>query len=394
MHSQKLLGKIYSSDKRTQSTYLTAIFSFIVIVITAQASSSQSDSSDKTSKPVSVYINHRGEVELKTPFTSAQPFSEGLAAVEQNEKIGYIDKTGKCVIQFQFVIHKVYGSALGKDGMCRPLVGDPDVKICSFSEGLAAVPIAKDKSRRWGYINKAGEIVIPASFDNAGEFHEGVAAVRTNGAIEFVDKKGHTVISRKNTEQAIKDPRPHAPPPISTSLLSQTIKYSQGLAPFATSSGYFGYIDKKGDYIIKPEFINAHPFCEDIACVYKGHMIVKTIKRLGKEVQDYSCITDGWSFINLKGQQLFERTFAQADDFAEGLAPVKIDGKWGFINKNGQVVIKPQFDRAFPFSDGLACVQSGTKYGCINHKGATIIKPIYNRELQFGQGLAPVAELP
>ena len=68
----------------------------------------------------------------------ARGFSEGLAAVMgKNEKYGFIDKTGKFVIQPQF--HRV---------------GD-------FSEGLAAVrPVEADWPGDLAYINQRGQIVI------------------------------------------------------------------------------------------------------------------------------------------------------------------------------------------------------------------------------------------
>ena len=46
-------------------------------------------------------------------------------------------------------------------------------EVGSFSEGLAAVRIGEN----WGFINKAGEVVIKLQFDKATDFHNGLAVV-------------------------------------------------------------------------------------------------------------------------------------------------------------------------------------------------------------------------
>ena len=76
-------------------------------------------------------INHK--------FESASAFGDGLAAVRSlGEKIRYIDKTGKTVIQPQF------------------LTGG------EFSEGLAPVEMTAPEGIRWGFINTDGKLVISA----------------------------------------------------------------------------------------------------------------------------------------------------------------------------------------------------------------------------------------
>ena len=74
-------------------------------------------------------------------------FSEGLVSVEQNDKVGFIDKAGKQVIP--------------------PRYADAQ----PFSEGLAAVRI----KGKYGYIDRSGKMVIPPQFEDAGPFSEGLA---------------------------------------------------------------------------------------------------------------------------------------------------------------------------------------------------------------------------
>jgi hypothetical protein len=75
--------------------------------------------------------------------------NSGLYQIVQGGKSGYIDATGKLVINPQF-----------------DNAGD-------FHEGFADV-VVKDRS---GYIDKTGKLVVPPQFDDNSRFSEGLAAI-------------------------------------------------------------------------------------------------------------------------------------------------------------------------------------------------------------------------
>lgn len=80
-------------------------------------------------------------------------FKEGLAAVELDEKCGYINEKNEVVIPLE------YETAM------------------SFSGGLACVV----KGGKCGYINAVNEVVIPFLYDAATPFEEGEAKVKKDG---------------------------------------------------------------------------------------------------------------------------------------------------------------------------------------------------------------------
>jgi hypothetical protein len=63
-----------------------------------------------------------------------------------------------------------------------------------------------------------------------------------------------------------------------------------------------------------------------------------------------------YGFINQKGEIVIKPIFREAAEFMEGLCPARITGLYGFIDFTGEFMIKPQFDFARSFSDGLALV--------------------------------------
>jgi hypothetical protein len=53
------------------------------------------------------------------------------------------------------------------------------------------VQINNDK---WGFINTSGNFVIPAQFDDANSFSEGLAAVKVGDKWGYIDKTGQLKI--------------------------------------------------------------------------------------------------------------------------------------------------------------------------------------------------------
>ncbi len=100
-----------------------------------------------------VIIDWNGNVLFNGPFQQAMVFSEGLSFVKLDEKNGvYIDKTGKKVIKLTIQ----WGS--------------------EFSNGFAAI----QKNDKWGYIDRTGKLVIDCKFYKALNVQHGVAPVATS----------------------------------------------------------------------------------------------------------------------------------------------------------------------------------------------------------------------
>lgn len=83
-----------------------------------------------------------------------------------------------------------------------------------------------------------------------------------------------------------------------------------------------------------------------------------------------------WGYIDKRGWIVIKPQFEEAMDFSEGLAAVRIGDKYGYIDTRGKMVIKAQFDEVHGFSQGLARIRIGGKYGYIDRKGKYVWKPI------------------
>jgi hypothetical protein len=101
----------------------------------------------------------------------------------------------------------------------------------------------------------------------------------------------------------------------------------------------------------------------------------------------------------------------KSDSFSEGLVPVSIKGKWGFMDRTGKLAIPPQFEDAEDFSEGLAPVKvrtaetvwcpadssgnragSNMMYGYIDKTGKMIVPAQFNSAAPFSEGLAAIGK--
>jgi hypothetical protein len=63
-----------------------------------------------------------------------------------------------------------------------------------------------------------------------------------------------------------------------------------------------------------------------------------------------------YGYIDNKGNVIIKPQFELALDFREGLAAVRKNVKMGYISKRGELVIEPKFYEAGSFSEGIAAI--------------------------------------
>lgn len=335
---------------------------------------------------------------------------------QTRHKWGFIDKTGKLVIPFKF-------DDVGSDNYGG--FEDPNL-YCSlpkpfrnFSQGLCAVRIGD----KWGYIDKTGTVVIPAQYDSAGVFSEGLACVRKGKKVGYIDKSGKVKIPIE-LEWMVKLPDGSPPEPeldFDKSMI-QKLQFCDGLAIAYLGDGC-GYINKKGEFIIKPNYTNCYPFFGGMAVAIR-HDEVVYLNKNGKVVVKLPHGTrwfgDGlfvrtvgegkYAFVDKTGKQVFPQEFADAHQFSEGLAAVAPNevpmhdqnSGWGYIDTTGKMVIKPSYfisgnNTASSFVDGRAIVSQlhydfmgngQNEHGVIDKAGNWIVPPKYKHIGAYRDGLA------
>lgn len=294
------------------------------------------------------FINLKGSFVINPQFDNADCFQDGLSRVSSNGLIGYIDKKGQYVIRPQYingtsfsegmafvVTDNSYPTCINNKGEVV-FVLKQQCTVFTFCNGLARY---KTEDERYGFVNTQGELAIPARFEYAGDFHDGLAEVKMIVGNEsysgFIDTKGELVINCQFNDAS---------------------SFHDGLA--AVSNGkMYGFINKKGEYTINPQFETVDDFSEGIAAFDNGKM---------------------YGFIDKNGTYVINPQFDDADEFRDGLAAVESGKLFGYIDKSGKYVINPQFDYACGFKNGLAAVRSNEKWGLIDKKGKYVVNPQFD----------------
>ena len=311
-------------------------------------------------------------IAVSSPHFTSELFAQSsrhlYKVTNKDNKIGFIDKTGKLVIGFD-----------------RLPAG---TQVGSFSEGLAGICF-RDKppsiySMHCGYIDETGKIVIPPRFVLSTDFSEGLAWIRTETFVGFINRLGNVAFELPE---------------------SFSWGFKEGLAAVATHSGH-GFIDKTGRFISTKRYVQVDSFSDGLAAVAEGRWqeakygfinktgeVVIPLRLDPRQDQMESMIlsrfTEGlapvmfgklYGYIDHKGNTVIPAIFRDAGPFSEGLANVTTaDGQRGYIDKSGLFVIKLTSGRGGVFHDGLATlaveIAGRTKWGYIDRTGKTIIEP-------------------
>jgi len=111
-------------------------------------------------------FNNDGVQLTKGLYDSSSYPSEGYIATKKDGRWGYLDKAGNEVIPF---IYK---------------------RASNFKNGLAVVFVDENRA---GYIDKNGTMVISARYSFAEHFNNGVAAVELDKKWAFIDRNGSNI---------------------------------------------------------------------------------------------------------------------------------------------------------------------------------------------------------
>ena len=96
-----------------------------------------------------------------------------------------------------------------------------------------------------------------------------------------------------------------------------------------------------------------------------------------------------WNFINHEGQLLSQQWFDSVGTFNEGFATVELNGKWNAINAGGELLSQQWFDFVWYFH-GCAKVQLNDKYNFISKERKLLFTQWFDYAWDFYKGLAIV----
>lgn len=203
--------------------------------------------------------------------------------------------------------------------------------------------------KSFGFIDTAGKVVIQPQFPFTGLFQEGFAIVLKDTAIldsaryYFINTKGDSAFKSPlyylspqplHTHAMFKEKSKDYSPIAFLSSMINEFSFSSGLALFYDkSSNRYGYVDKAGKMVIKPQFTNASKF-------YKGYAVVETVRDSSNEENSHVGLVDSTGKILFSGKYYYLTRFN--NDLIIGTVAIKKGSDYHFtsvlLNKNGNTI--------------------------------------------------------
>lgn len=329
------------------------------------------------------FIDTIGNWIIEPQFDFCEPFSEGMAIFEKNNRYGFIDLHGEQMIKAAFE------------------------EAFSFDQGIAVV----FNGEFYGAINRFGKTKIPFEFDDIGEFIAGIAYAEKNGKYGYIDLNGKVLVpfiyeqafSMKNNRALVKQ----------YGKFGIINKANQVIQPFdfdwiepnfkdslikVKNGDKFGLFTLSGDTLLSINYEGIGRLDNEPILVidegkvgyfsHSGQWIITPKYETGPFVLDWGEYKDGLVRIKINGKmgvidtadtRVVPAIFEDMGRFEGTLFPIKKRGKWGYANKEIKLIIKYEYQMALPFIDSLSRVKLNEKWGMINFSNETVIPHNYNK---------------
>ena len=233
--------------------------------------------------------------------------------------------------------------------------------ICKSSDGDSLACFCTVEEHKRGYFNRfTGEVAIPAQYDKAWIFSEGVACVLDKGVLHFIDHKGQTLMGKvfPYTERI------------------DDYCFHNGLCQMLGDNNCIGLIDKQGSWVVSPEYYEMAYDTKGFWLVQardwnyglldaKGQMLLPVeydnitvhhedscifVRRLDhlNQVLDFECnIINPCNFVEVEKMEYstdeYDEEGVMKSATAKCLRYRTIDWNYGLMDKNGNMITPPSY---------------------------------------------------
>ncbi len=315
------------------------------------------------------YEDLAGRAVIDARFKNASPFVDGLAQVESDEGVGFIDSDGKVVVPLKFdhallrfsrdrTVAVADGKAWLIDttgrriadlgpwewpglrpeesfGDLAQFVGLDDF----FADGLIPWP----RGDQWGYIDRDGQWVIEPRFESAQLFRGGYASVTSGGRGQLIDTQGRVV--RDVGAGWI------APPDHGLTRVGSAMRWGF-LTPDGDWPAVLSFATLRADFA-GTRFVDSRPleFSDGLAVVSR-------------------IASHRWQLVDDAGRTLATARFDWVEDAGGGVYAFVEDGRWGLADDRLRVLSPNRFDEKPQFGGSRhAAVTDRPRAGCIDRRG-------------------------
>ena len=275
-------------------------------------------------------------------YTDYVRTANGYATVSDGDEWGVVDPAGERIIDCEYLYVSPYNfesqsvfvtdsgaRLINEDGVVERILDEQILKSGSYGDNY--LPVCNENGE-WRFLNcETGKYEFD-TYETVSNFTDGIAAVCKNGKWTLINTKNEKVC-----QTSFDDVKLHG-----------NGDYVYKDVMIASVDGKYGIYDANGKALCD--------FKSSDMDVYCGESIAY-------------CAKDGkWGFVNTKGEEVVKAQYQNAKSFSNSLAAVSKDGKWGYINKNNTLVIENQYLETGYFSD------NGVSFVSLSDGGYQILK--------------------
>lgn len=240
-----------------------------------------------------------------------------------------------------------------------------------------------------GYLSLVdGEIAIPAQYQAAWKFSEGLGAVVKDNMLGFINTSGEVVIPFQFHSK-------------SRSAAKNDYLFKNGICAAMDKNGKLGFINTKGKWVFKPQYdfignpVNGY---REVALASKAGVIDSLFEiKLPLEYDDITVTDDGF-VVSKEGMQYLLATDGETvansfmyDDFdyiyynsgkvtedgtdillKSDFVVYYINKKQGLMDSTGRIILKARYDDISALSNDLFSCRTGEHRFTVNAKGKEI----------------------
>lgn len=235
------------------------------------------------------------------------------------------DLKKSCVDLYPALMYTKYGSFYGYINSDGNFIISPIFSSATnFNENKLAI-VCKDNY--CGVININGEYVVPPIYNSIGPFIESRAVYVQGDVMGVIDEDGNIITKKPYTFVG---------------------NYSDSLALVGSQTPaneyLYGYIDRYGNEVIPPIYMEGSDFKNNYALVKDRNGIYKVIDKSGAVFTTFP-----YKFVGNYNEDVF--TFSET-----------LGGLIGYVDIHGRILIKPKYTSASPVEDGYMVVSTSPNY--------------------------------
>ncbi|MBB3698446.1 WG repeat-containing protein [Flammeovirga yaeyamensis] len=326
------------------------------------------------------YVNYHGEVVLPTEYIKAENFVNawsihkgGGIVVKPGNVYNAVDYNGNELLTEEYDYLSDDFIKIWEDSSGVTIAGFGRKKGLIDFEGNRKSPFVyqkifpldsthfiAQKDNLWGIISSEG--------DTLSEFtHQNSAPLSGTNKVKYIDRQNQVYKIKADGSWESST----LPPSEKTDDINELAEFTYhiigedyAIVSKKGKSKLRGIVDTNGKALSKFEFKKIGPFKEGLAFAQKD----------GKTAKDRK-----YGYINKKGKWVINAQYNKAKSFSSGFAAVNIKNKWGFIDLNGKLVLPTKYSQAEDFKGDITEVNHHT---LINKEGKEIGQLIDEEHLQ------------